>query len=110
MKRKSDKEIKMQIVDICWARAESKLIIAKKMVSNWSTIKKHAEELANEGILERVVISDMTGYRVKQIVKDVLFHQWENQDNGLINIPIDINLDYINKKAEEIKQQLKEIK
>ena len=83
MKRKNEKEIKMMIVDICWARAESKLIIAKKMVSNWSTIRKYAEELADEGILERVVISDMTGYKVKQIVKDVLFHQWENQDSGL---------------------------
>ena len=98
MKRRNDKEIKMQIVDTCWARAEGKLVIAKKMGCNWGTIRKYAEELANEGILERVVISEMVGYKVKQIVKDVLFHQWDNKDIGLCFA------------FDGFKQQLKEIK
>lgn len=102
MKRKTEKEIKMMIVDTCWARAEGKLVIAKKLGCNWATIRKYAEELADEGVLERVVVSDMTGYKVKQIIKDVLCHQWENQDEGL---DFAFEFDKYNKKLEEEKKQ-----
>ena len=98
--RKSPKEIKMLIVDTCWAKAENKLVIAKALNSNWSTIGKYAEELANDGVLERVVVSDLVGYKVKQIIKDVLCHQWENKDEGL---DFAFEFDKYNKELEKKK-------
>jgi predicted transcriptional regulator len=100
--RKKPQEIKMMITDICWAKAENKKVIADKLKSNWATIGKYAEELVNDGVLEKVVISNLIGYKVKTIIKDILFYQQSEHDARLneITFPREISKEIWREKKE----------
>ena len=72
--RKSKDEILEKIIRFCWIDYQNTLQIAKELKSNWSTIIEASEYLANEGILERIKISNrIVGYRVKPLIKDTCF-------------------------------------
>lgn len=102
-KRREGKDIKMEIIDVCWAKPEGRLEIARKLKCNWSTIKKYVDELVDEKILGVIYISKQVGYYVNQNIKDINFHLMSIQDEVEIKGLPDEKL--LKKSLREIKKR-----
>jgi len=72
-KKKTSRELKVDIIKMCWRESKNLEDLATHINSNWKTCEKYCQLLEKEGVLKSVIVSGkIVGYCLNQTFKDCI--------------------------------------